>query len=95
MRFPLIGETRNYLCPPIHLVGDTIKHAKACNAKGILIVPLWVSASYYPLLWDGRTFRSFIKKFIVINPRYYSNAINSVFNGYANFKSLALQIDFS
>ena len=85
----------NWLCPPIKLIGDTIKHARECKSKGILLVPFWESSYFYPIIWDGYTFRSFIKKSLAVNPFYHSSAINSVFKGYAAFESLALLIDFS
>ena len=85
----------NWLCPPIHLIGDTIKHASRCKAKAVLLVPLWESAYYYPIIWNGRSFRQFVKKFKVVNPYYHSEAIKSIFKGYVEFKSLALLLDFS
>ena len=85
----------NWLCPPINLIGDTIKHAALCKAKGILMVPLWESSYFYPIIWNGMSFRNFVKRFLVVNPSYYSSADKSVFKGRAEFKSLALLIDFS
>ena len=32
---------RNYLCPPIHLIGSTIRHLRLCGASGTLVVPVW------------------------------------------------------
>ena len=85
----------NWLCPPINMIRDTIKHASLCKAKGILMVPLWESSYFYPIIWNGRSFRSFVKRFLVVNPFYYSSAERSVFKGRVEFKSLALLIDFS
>ena len=85
----------NWLCPPINLIGDTIKHAAECKCKGILMIPLWESAYFYPMIWNGKEFRSFIKKYLVVNPCYHSTANKSVFKGYVDFRSLALLIDFS
>ena len=36
----------NWLCPPIKLIGDALKHAKICSARGVLLVPEWKS-SYF------------------------------------------------
>ena len=40
----------NWLCPPISLVGNVIKHLRFCKARGILITPEWPSAYYWPIL---------------------------------------------
>ena len=37
----------------------------------------------------------FIKHFIIIEPFYYSEAADSVFNGYTKYKTLVLNIDCS
>ena len=36
----------NYLCPPISLIGSTIRHLRLCRASGTLIIPIWPSAYY-------------------------------------------------
>ena len=72
---------------PINLIGDAFKHAAPCKAHGIFRVPLLESSYFYPLIWNRRTFRSFIKEFRVINPRCHSTANTSVFKGYVDFKS--------
>ena len=36
----------NWLCPPIRLIGSTIRHLKVCKARCTLLVPMWVS-SYF------------------------------------------------
>ena len=57
------GEN-NWLCPPIHLVCRVLQHAKACNCSGTLIVPLWKSAPFWPMLCpDGQRFALFVKEF--------------------------------
>ena len=50
-----------WLVPPLHLVGRTLCHAEACKANGALVVPLWKSAAFWPLLCpDGRHLAAFI-----------------------------------
>ena len=44
-----IGEN-NWLCPPIGLIPRVIRHAQSCRAQGTLVVPLWESASFWPML---------------------------------------------
>ena len=50
-----------WLVPPLHLVGRTLRHAEACKANGALVVPMWKSAAFWPLLCpDGRHLAAFI-----------------------------------
>ena len=43
------GEN-NWWCPPLALVPRVIRHAQVCGAEGTLIVPLWPSAPFWPLV---------------------------------------------
>lgn len=85
----------NWLCPPISLIGKTIQHLKNCKGRGILFLPIWPSAYYWPLLTsNGKTFRAFIKQFLVLDPYFINNSRTScVFDGFAKFYSIALYID--
>ena len=80
------GGEFNWLCPPIGLIADTLKHAKLCSAKGVLLVPEWESAYYYPLLTsNGTYFEPFIANFLILDPYYVNQCIRkSVFTGFAN-----------
>ena len=50
-----------WLVPPFYLVGRALRHARACRAHGTLMVPLWKSAPFWPLLCpDGRHFTGFV-----------------------------------
>ena len=40
----------NWVCPPISQIGKSLKHFQSCKAKGVLLVPEWRSAYYWPLL---------------------------------------------
>jgi hypothetical protein len=44
--------TLNWLFPPIRLIARTIMHLERCNGSGLLLVPQWKSAAFYPLLMD-------------------------------------------
>ena len=55
------GEN-NWLVPPVFLISRAIRHAKDCKAKGSIIVPLWESAPFWPLLRDGGgSYRDFVQ----------------------------------
>ena len=87
----------NWFYPPVSLIGKTVKHARDCKCKGVLFVPLWKSAYFWPLLTpDGYFFFGFVKHFLVLDPYFSSPTLStSLFKGFAKFKSLALYIDFS
>ena len=36
--------------PPVAVIGRCFEHAVRCQARGVLVVPLWKSAYYWPLL---------------------------------------------
>ena len=86
----------NWLCPPISLIGAALKHLKLCTGRGVLMVPEWQSAYYWPLLTpDGKVFYPFVQDFLLLDPYYSNNSdVQSVFNGFAKFRSLALLIRF-
>lgn len=43
------GEN-NWVCPPASMVLTTIRHMRKCHAKGTVIVPVWPSAPFWPIL---------------------------------------------
>ena len=52
------------LVPPVAIIGRVLYHLLACKARGTLVVPLWKSAFYWPLLCV--TFRPFIRNLLVV-----------------------------
>lgn len=88
----------NWLCPPIHLIAKTIKHLEHCKAVGVLLLPEWKSAYFWPLIsGKDQRFKAFVKHYLLLDP-YYLNGDGtqkSIFDGFAKFYSLALYIDFS
>ena len=44
------GEN-NWLVPPVYLIGRTIFHLEACGARGVLVVPYWPSAVFWPIVF--------------------------------------------
>ena len=47
-------DDNDWLCPPVHLVPRGIRHAENFKAKGILVIPQWVSSLFWPLLLPDR-----------------------------------------
>ena len=44
----------NLLVPPTNLVARCLKHVLQCKARGILVTPAWQSASFWPILFQGK-----------------------------------------
>ena len=59
----------NWVCPPPHLVPRTLRHMRSCCAQGTLIVPLWRSAPFWPLLTtDGSHLAHFVEDWVDLPP---------------------------
>ena len=55
------GGEVNWWVPPPYLICRTLRHASNCRAKGILIVPVWKSAPFWPMVCpDGQYLATFI-----------------------------------
>ena len=90
------SETNNWLSPPVSLIGATIRHLKLCKGVGTLLVPLWESSYFWPIICpNGVQFADFVKGVLIVNPNYKSYSDNEIFNGYASFRTLALKLQFS
>ena len=52
----------------IHLVSKAVFHLLACGGMGVLIVPKWPSASFWPLIFkEGCVKRDFVKDVLEFN----------------------------
>ena len=92
------GEN-NYACPPICLILHVLHHMRNCKASGSLVVPLWRSAPFWPMICpDGERFASFIVDWMELptfEEAYISGNCNSVFgNENLNFRMIALRVHF-
>ena len=63
--FPWEGENV-WLTPPLYLIGKVIKMVEFYECHATLIVPKWVSAAWWPLLFRGTSWCSFVKECIDI-----------------------------
>ena len=91
----------NWLCPPVYLTRKVVKHMEICSAQGTLIVPLWKSAHFWPILCsDGFHWSTFLHDWVILpslpNLFIRGKAKNSIFGSKPlAFVSLALRLDFS
>jgi len=62
------SKDNNWLVPPIGLISNVIKQVIFQKASGVLIIPKWKSAKFWPLLVNyDETFKEFIKDFVYIS----------------------------
>lgn len=99
-------DDNNWLCPPVNSVVACVRHLAASRGCGILIVPEWRSAYFWPFLSaSSSAFKSFVHGIFVLpkigdqvlegpgqRATYKRNA--SVFTGCPGFNMLALRLDF-
>lgn len=93
------GGENNWWCPPIHLVSRLIEHAKVTKAEGTLVVPQWVSAPFWPLLFpDGRQAAKCVKQVVELPKRedlFSPGQLGcNIFKGVPNKAVLALRLSF-
>ena len=88
------SRDHNWLYALISRIGSVLRHLILYKARGALLVPIWPSSYYWLLIYpDGGEMADFAKQYIVIEPFYFAEVRESVFNGYPKFKTLVLNID--
>jgi hypothetical protein len=40
----------NYCCPELSQIANVLAHVRLCRARAVLVVPVWHSAAWFPLL---------------------------------------------
>jgi hypothetical protein len=94
------GHENLWLVPPPNMVIKTVSHCKLCKATGVLIVPKWTTALFWPFIREADKWAPGITlKYEYKNPKnfFHRGAFgNSVFTE-AAFASnvLVLQLNFS
>ena len=94
------AQGSNYMVPPVYLVGRTIKQLKFFKGRGVLVVPFWVSASFWIYLCDKENkFKSFVKDYMIFEDPSFcvrQGSNKDCFIGSLGFQSkiLALFLDF-
>ena len=99
------GEN-NWICPPVSLIVDSVRHLMSCSGRGTLIIPEWPSAHFWPFLREGSSrFSSFVAEVFVLpavgdlllegpGQQQIYKSRPSVFRGCPKFRMLALRLDF-
>ena len=94
------GEN-NWWCPPIYLVPRLLRHARQCATVGTLVVPVWPSAPFWPILCPRRdSLAGYVRAWCDL-PLYEGLFVSTrsgavLFKGEVpNTRVLALRVDFS
>lgn len=91
------GEN-NWLVPPPNLITKAINKLVADKAKATLIVPEWKSAPFWPILYDGKKFKSFVLSWEYLPEKRlitHGKSKKSVFDKFPlDFKMVAFNIKF-
>ena len=85
----------NWISPPVSLIARSLEHSKSCRSHGILIAPFWPSSYFFPLIYDGNVFYSFIKRYLHFESSFKTNTQSNIFNSSVRMPMLAMVIDFS
>ena len=91
------GEN-NWLVPPPSLISEATKKMSRDAAKGVLILPCWKSAPYWPIIFpDGEKaiFVSDVYTFPLSGNVLPGRGRNGVFSGNYSFDMVAVLIDFA
>ena len=52
------------MVPPINLIPRALYHAKICACEAVLVVPMWTSSAFWPVL--GNNYRDNILDFFIV-----------------------------
>ena len=93
------GEN-NWIFPPPYLIPRVLKHMEHGGEIGTLVIPLWTSAAWWPLITtDGTQPEEFVRDWVEIPPSedMFLPAMSgsSVFSGIPSYRVLALRVSFS
>ena len=88
----------NWPVPPLYLIARTLKYLQLCKAVGIIVVPIWRSAYYWPLVQQIFTHQQqYIQGKLTLGDifTHYKNR-NSLFGSSEwNAQTLVLKLDYS
>ena len=54
------NSENNWICPPVSLSVDSVRHLTSCVARGTLIYSEWPSSYFWPFLGQGCRFKPFV-----------------------------------
>ena len=85
-----------YLHPPPKMLNRLVEKLVCYkNVKGIIILPMWKSHSFWMTFVKQGRLAWFIKNFLIFSPEYEAYSKNSMFQGKKVFDTLAVEFDTS
>ena len=91
-----LDERENYFCcPPTKLINFTFKHLtqQTIHITALLVVPVWKSSAFWPLIFQGNKFHPNIVKHLFFNGRFLSfNKVDTLFSRTNSLEMVALLI---
>ena len=89
-----------YCFPPPSLFTASVLHLQAAKVSGLVLVPLWKSASYWNNVCpDGRHLPAWVQEFLIFKPSGFVVDPNVISNTFKSkpvyFDMIALRVDFS
>ena len=84
-------NVKYFCCPPVKMIGRAVCHLiEKENICSLLIVPVWVSAAFWPALQQSERFRECVLKELRFKPKFYmSNGAKSLFSRCPKFEMAA------
>ena len=95
----LFDSVMYYAFPPPGKIVPTILHFAKFNSHGLLIIPVWKSASFwFQITPDGSHLSAWAKKFLLFKPSgfvYDDQILSGTFKSPCAFDMMAIMFDFS
>ena len=89
------GDDINWWYPPVGLIPRLVQHKSKTKAVGTLIVPQWISAPFWPMLFPVGSSAVLVVQLPqvdwILTP---GRSGKTLFNGPPNTNVIALQLDF-
>ena len=84
-----------WITPPVALILETIRKLQFDKCRGVLLIPHWQSASFWPELVEQSGLKAFVEAQVIFDQtwRIFSNDITPLFNNNRNFEMIALVIN--
>jgi hypothetical protein len=76
-----------FCCPPVKLIPDVLQHLKRSHCQGLLVIPLWPGAVFWPRVTvDGKHLISMFYKHHIFRASFRKGAFcdKNLFDGYQN-----------
>jgi hypothetical protein len=71
------GKARNWLFPPPRLIIPTVLHLKKSKGTGLLLIPQWKSAVFYPFLMDFAREPQLVNRWVLGGKNVFKRGIDN------------------